>query len=282
MLKNGKVFGKINIIDLLAILVAVVAIAAVAVFFLRPKSGGDTLIMKFRIEEVDEFVAEKVHVGDDLYDDTYQQELGVVTDVELDNSISYGEVVDGVYTLTSKEGYYSMIITGEVQGTKTSLGAEIGGEKYGVGHTMVLRAGDAKLYLRVYDIAVKEEDGTSSESEKPAELTPVGVSFYTPEVEDFILTNMALGDAVSDAARKTEFGTVQTLDIADAAVYVETPDGLITSAKEGFSSARIDVTVQGELTADGVKVDGRVYSVGDELNLRIGSSRLTVKICAIG
>ena len=70
MVKNGKLFGKINIIDLLVILVILAAIAAVAVFLFMPKSGGDTLIMKFRIEEVDEFVAKKVHVGDELYDDT--------------------------------------------------------------------------------------------------------------------------------------------------------------------------------------------------------------------
>ena len=83
MLKNGKLFGKINIIDFLAVLAVVVVIAAAAVFVLRPKDGGDTLVMKFRIEEVDGFVAEKVHVGDELYDDTNLQDIGVVTDVEL-------------------------------------------------------------------------------------------------------------------------------------------------------------------------------------------------------
>ena len=114
MLKNGKLFGKINIIDFLAVLALIVVIAAAAVFVLRPKDGGDTLVMKFRIEEVDGFVAKKVHVGDELYDDTYLQDIGVVTDVELSDSISYGQVNDSVYTLTSKEGYYSMIITGEV------------------------------------------------------------------------------------------------------------------------------------------------------------------------
>ena len=113
MLKNGKLFGKINVIDFLAILAVVVVIAAAAVFVLRPKD--DTLIIKFRIEEVDGFVAKKVHIGDEMYDDTNLQDIGVVTDVELSDSISYGQVNDSVYTLTSKEGYYSMIITGEVK-----------------------------------------------------------------------------------------------------------------------------------------------------------------------
>ena len=46
MIKNGKLFGKINIIDLMVVLVVLVAIAAVALFILKPKDGGDTLIMK--------------------------------------------------------------------------------------------------------------------------------------------------------------------------------------------------------------------------------------------
>ena len=281
-MKNGKLFGKINVIDFLAILVLVVAVAAVAVFFIMPKSGGDTLIMKFRIEEVDAFVAGKVHVGDELYDDTYSLDLGYVTDVELDDSISYGEVHDGVYTLTSKEGYYSMIITGEVEGRKTKLGAEIGGEKYGVGHSFVLRAGDAKLYLRVYDIAVKGKEDESPDDGETGELVPVGMSFYTPEVPEFVLGNIAQGDEAFDALRKTSFGKVDALTAGEAVVYVETPDGLITSGKEGYASASIDVTASGELTDGGVKIEGRVYSVGDEIELRVGSSRLTVTLRSIG
>ena len=105
MLKNGKLFGKINVIDFLAILAVVVVIAAAAVFVLRPKDGGDTLIIKFRIEEVDGFVAKKVLIGDEMYDDTNLQDIGVVTDVEISDSISYGQVNDSVYKLTSLEGY---------------------------------------------------------------------------------------------------------------------------------------------------------------------------------
>lgn len=39
MLKNGKLFGKINVIDFLAILAVVVVIAAAAVFVLRRRTA---------------------------------------------------------------------------------------------------------------------------------------------------------------------------------------------------------------------------------------------------
>ncbi len=283
MFKNGKLFGKINIIDFLAILALIVVIAAAVVFVLRPKDGGDTLIMKFRIEEVDGFVAEKVHVGDELYDDTNLQNIGIVTDVELSDSISYGQVNDNVYTLTSKEGYYSMIITGEVKGRKTKLGAEIGGKKYGVGHSMVLRAGDAKMYLRVYDIELKDENGETKNDGETKNLVPVKITFYTEETPDFVAENIKIGDKVVDAARRsTALGTVDTVETGEAIVFAETESGLLEYAKPGYVSLTFTTTADAEVVDGGVKIGERVYSVGDEIDMRAGSSRLTVLVRSIG
>lgn len=282
MLKNGKLFKKLNIIDALAILVILAAAAAVVLFVTKPKVTNDTLVMKFRIEEVDSFVAEKVHVGDELYDDTYVQELGKVTAVELNDSISYGQVEDGMYTLTSKEGYYSMIITGEVEGKKTNLGAEINDKKYGVGHSMVLRAGDAKLYLRVYDIAVKGEENENGSDANDAKTVPVTLSFYAPEVPDYVVDALKEQTAVSDAVRKTMFGTVEKIEIDEAQTYVETENGLIQSAKPGFNAVKVTVSAEGEITENGLTLDGRVYSIGDEIELRVGLARITADLCAIG
>lgn len=283
MLKNGKLFGKINVIDFLAILAVVVVIAAAAVFVLRPKDGGDTLIIKFRIEEVDGFVAKKVHIGDEMYDDTNLQDIGVVTDVELSDSISYGQVNDNVYTLTSKEGYYSMIITGEVKGRKTKLGAEIGGKKYGVGHSMVLRAGDAKMYLRVYDIALKDDNSNFQDDGESVNLTPVNLTFYTEETPEFVAENIKIGDKAVDAARRsTALGIINTVETGEAVIFAETDSGLLECAKPGYVSMTLETTIDAELVDGGVKIGERVYSVGDEIDMRAGSSRLTMTVRSIG
>ncbi len=282
MLKNGKLFKKINIIDALAILVVLAAVAAIAFFATKPAVTNDTLVMKYRIEEVDAFVAEKIHVGDELYDETYVQKLGEVTAVELNDSISYGQVEDGMYTLTSKEGYYSMIITGEVEGKKTKLGAEINEKKYGVGHSMVLRAGDAKLYLRVYDIAVKGEDGENSSEANDVKTVPVTLSFYAPEVPDYVAEALKEQALASDAVRKTVFGSVEKVEIGEAQSYVETENGLVQSAKPGFNSVKVTVSAEGEIAENGLTLDGRVYSIGDKFELRVGLARITADLCAIG
>jgi len=156
--EKGRLFGKINIIDLIVLLVIIAAVAIVGFSFAKGSdtAAESTLVVKYYIEEANNFVAEKVQVGNTLYDDNEDIELGKVIDVEIGEPVSWAGTADGQYVQVSREGFSSMIITGEVAGTKTDIGAEIEGVKYGVGHTMVLRAGDAKLYLRVYDIAVKE------------------------------------------------------------------------------------------------------------------------------
>jgi hypothetical protein len=159
--EKGKLFGKINIIDLVVIILVIAAVGVAAYAKLsdrgaEPKEGDQTtLVMKYYIEEVNDFVADKVIVGVPLFDDSTITPLGTVTAVERKPSVSFAPNSQGEFVRSPKEGFSSLIITGEVKGKKTEHGAEVNKVKYGVGHTFVLRAGDAKLYLRVYDIQVK-------------------------------------------------------------------------------------------------------------------------------
>lgn len=157
--QKGKLFGKINIIDLAIVIVIVAVIGILGFKFLAPsQSGGDAqgiCEVKFYIEEVSDFVSEKVNVGDKLMDESKNVSLGVVTNVELFDAVSYGTDAEGKWVKSSKPDYKSMIITGEVNATKFDHGMIVNASKYYVGHTFVLLAGEAKLYLRVYDINFK-------------------------------------------------------------------------------------------------------------------------------
>ena len=157
--EKGKLFGKINIIDLI---IAVVIIAAIGIvgykFVIAPKAqqGGQSVAeIKFYTEEVSDFVAEKIDIGDKLMDEGKNVSLGVVTNIELGPAVSYGTDTEGKWVTSSREGYQSMILTGEVEATKFDHGMIVDASKYYVGHTFVLLAGEAKLYLRVYDINFK-------------------------------------------------------------------------------------------------------------------------------
>ncbi len=155
MIKNGKLFGKLNIIDFLVILVIVLAaIFILYTLFGSSDTGTDTTTIRitFYQEECADYVIAQTHVGDAMMDDTTEGSLGTVVDVQTDTAASYSTLEDGTVVKTPKEDYSSVYITGEVQGVLTDNGAVISGTLYSVGHTTVLHAGYGKYYLQVYSI----------------------------------------------------------------------------------------------------------------------------------
>ena len=274
--KNGKLFGKINIIDLVIILVLVIAIAVGGMFFIRNRkteAQTQTLIIKFYTEEVSDFVIEKVKVGDALYDADKSVDMGVITNIEINDSVTYGSISEGEYETVAKEGYSSAVITGEVVAQKNALGALIGGQQYGVGHSMVLRAGDAKIYLRVHDIGVKSEI-EATETEEASKQKNVNLTLEAYEVADYIASSIKEGDLVYDHSSGIVLGTVSSIEVSPAKVYVETSDGKITtSAKEGYSSIKITAAATAEVNENGtIIIDNKKYSLGKEFNSQIGNA----------
>lgn len=156
--EKGKLFGKINIIDLVILLVVVVAVAVLGIKFASPKMASSTTkthVAMYYAEEVPEYVADDVKVGDKLMDEARNVELGTVTDVKIDESVYYSNNSSGVVVKSSKEGYKSVLITSEVEATPFEHGMIVNSSRYYIGHTFTLLSGKAKLYLKVYDINLK-------------------------------------------------------------------------------------------------------------------------------
>ncbi len=155
---KGKLFGKINVIDLLLILVLVLAAAFFAVKLVgngagTPAAKSETVRLEYYAEEVSDFVVDCIHVGDPLTDDAEKADLGTVVAVEAGPSHSYSANEKGEWVLSPKEGYQSLRIISEVQGRLTNHGVEIAGTTYSVGHSMTLRAGTGKIWLRVSGVS---------------------------------------------------------------------------------------------------------------------------------
>lgn len=166
--KEGKLFGVINIIDLLVVLFIVAAVVVVKMFvsggiggddskldYEGPFTGADGAIdVVFYAEEVSDFVLEQVDDIDTyVYDDACQHVLGKVTSVDVGESVVYGLTADGEYVKGAKEDYSSVYISATVpSATKTRFGFTYNVANYGVGHSFVIRVDDAKIYVRVQDI----------------------------------------------------------------------------------------------------------------------------------
>lgn len=143
---------KFNIIDLI---VLIVIVAAVAFVVIKLSGGGlfgkdeSTYIVKYFCDEVPDFAAEVIYVGDGVVDEQKDTDLGEVTSVSLYPSRTYAQSADGEYKLAPKEHYNSVEVVTIVKGTDYDNGVIIDGSKYGVGHSLTIRVGKAKIYGRV-------------------------------------------------------------------------------------------------------------------------------------
>lgn len=149
--------GKLNIIDLIIIAVVVLALVFIGWKLLgsdSPISSSQTLYLTVYEAEVANYVADEIEVGDVASDGSGNDivRIGTVHSVVKRDSDTY-ELNESTneYIKTSKPDHCSVYVTLEVQGTMTDNGILIGSQLYGVGHSMVLYAGDAKMYLVVYD-----------------------------------------------------------------------------------------------------------------------------------
>ncbi len=155
--QKGKLFGIINIIDLLLIIV----ILAVGVFaFVKLGSGNvitntnQKFIVKYYTEEVSTFCANQVKVGDYVIDEAKNLSLGKVTDVKVGPSVFYAPNSNGemVKTTKNQDDFSSIEITTEMEAQPYTHGFKVEGNLYSVNHGFTIRAGLAKIYLRVSGI----------------------------------------------------------------------------------------------------------------------------------
>lgn len=122
--QNGRLFGKISVIDLLV--VAVVAVLAVALNFKSGQTHTGTSVQEekitfqIRLRGVRSYVADCIAVDDSLYDKDYSsggRALGQITDiqVERDPGTSISGMPDGTVMLVEGENTVDLLLT--VRGT---------------------------------------------------------------------------------------------------------------------------------------------------------------------
>ena len=94
--KNGKLFGKINVIDLLIILILIAALALLA----ARKLGGESAAgnehrvrITFFGDNVNDFIPESLTIGDPVTEYSFDTDLGVLTGFDWEPA--YEMVYDG-------------------------------------------------------------------------------------------------------------------------------------------------------------------------------------------
>lgn len=154
--KNGKIGGKVNLIDLLIVIVILAVVAFVGYrFILKDRTGiinNKTVIIEFTSEEVNDFTIERLEAGAPVMDYDENNYLGTVIDFQLGEPASYEVDEYGETVRLSLPDCKSVVLTAEVAGSLDGNGVVVGGARYGIGHSMVIFAGDCKLFGKISGI----------------------------------------------------------------------------------------------------------------------------------
>lgn len=157
---KGRLFRKINLIDLLIIIIVIAA--GIFVFnkfgkakIVTPLAKQEPVEITFIIESLPEYAADNVEIGDSVIDRVTSAYLGKVTRIEKRADMSYAPDQDGKYVRSSKEGYCSLEFTVEGTGVFDGKVVNIGNTNYYVYRDTTLYVGDTMLFTRIKDIEKK-------------------------------------------------------------------------------------------------------------------------------
>lgn len=157
-----KLFGKINIIDLVVIIVVIAAIAGIGYKYAKsqtvtPLTKTQTVTIVFQEDERPEFAVKPIKAGDIVKDKISGVIIGTVESVETGPSRVYGFNSAGASVVSEKPGSVSYTITAKCSGIITGTGVSISGTEFYVNRQEQTRFGSTLLFPRITDIKASEE-----------------------------------------------------------------------------------------------------------------------------
>ncbi|MCL2357903.1 MAG: DUF4330 domain-containing protein [Defluviitaleaceae bacterium] len=159
MFKDSKLFGKINIIDLFLLIALVGVIGFGALQIGRGESiiappDTRTFSVSFFTEEVAGFTAEVLRgtEGVTVFDHSRGITLGVLESYDIQDAIIWNHDQHGNTVQSDKPGYNSVTLTARIEGVPSDHGFLVAGNRYGVGHSLAVRAGRSIIFVRVSGI----------------------------------------------------------------------------------------------------------------------------------
>lgn len=147
--RNGRLFGKISIIDVLVILV--VAVLGAALFFKSNQTHTGTtvteqpIVFQIRVRGAENYVADAIKVGDGVYDKDYSsggKAIGEITEIEVEREPGQklaDDLHDGTAALVEVEDSVDLLITVEGSGLVT-------GKSYSINRVYALGVNSSRTY----------------------------------------------------------------------------------------------------------------------------------------
>ena len=159
-MENKKTRRKLNFLDVIIIIVVLGALAfgAYKLMPTQTQSNFEYATIKFYASEAPYYVLDQIYTGAPVSDADRSIYLGYITDIETWESKVWDVDADGMQVASPKDDAGSIIITVRKLVEPSAYGVKISGVEYGVGHTIVIRAGFAKINMVLYDIEYDNPD----------------------------------------------------------------------------------------------------------------------------
>ena len=120
--KNGRLFGKVSVIDVVVVLLVIVLAVALRHKAQLPQTGTTVAETPITIQvwarNLRPEIVDSIHIGDGLYDPdrTTGGAIGRVTDIQVSEGTIQGELMNGEIVQLPCEGRVDLIITLEGKG----------------------------------------------------------------------------------------------------------------------------------------------------------------------
>lgn len=116
--EKGRLFGVINIVDVIVIILAIVLICGIYVKFGRDERTGaassgsmQTVTYQMEIKSVRSGIADNLREGDKIYDKENDVQLGMITDVQVTDARRSEALADGTIVEGTVQGRYDVTLT---------------------------------------------------------------------------------------------------------------------------------------------------------------------------
>lgn len=148
MFKDGKLFGKINIVDLSVIIIIILLIVGATIKFgnfnsKTEETENQTIEYKLEIKNVRDYTLNALVSGDAVYDSQTGINIGTITDVEYTTAKTYEGLITGEIVLVENPYKCDIVLTIETPGTVET-------DAYYANKTIELKINSAKIIETKY------------------------------------------------------------------------------------------------------------------------------------
>ncbi len=164
--RNGRLFGKISVIDVIVLVVVAALVAAVFYRNRLPQTGTSVttvpVVYTMQLQNQPEYMLDAIQVGDQLFDQARSTNgsLGTITDIQVSDGTSLASFPDGTAAVVPAEGYYDLLLTIEAQAMIDGNGMVLINRVYAMGvNTNRTFTKYASFSGRVTDLQVAGADG---------------------------------------------------------------------------------------------------------------------------